>query len=214
MKKYLLIAIITIPFFVANSQIIGELAPEKKLIVFPDNALGVDVIFSEGGFGLGGFYRRQLNQSFTFFTDFSISESKDDREMEYIDYWGQTFVPGKKNRIFILPLNLGLQYRLFKDAITDNLRPYINAGVGPSMVVTTPYEREFFSAFGKAHARYTVGGYIGFGANIGIDEKKLLGLNVRYYVIQFFDEGVEGLDNRFQKTLGGFFLTLNFGTMY
>lgn len=214
MKKYLLIAIITIPFFVANSQIIGELAPEKKLIVFPDNALGVDVIFSEGGFGLGGFYRRQLNQSFTFFTDFSISESKDDREMEYIDYWGQTFVPGKKNRIFILPLNLGLQYRLFKDAITDNLRPYINAGVGPSMVVTTPYEREFFSAFGKAHARYTVGGYIGFGANIGIDEKKLLGLNVRYYVIQFFDEGVEGLDNRFQNTLGGFFLTLNFGTMY
>ena len=48
--------------------------------------------------------------------------------------------------------------------------------IGPCIVVTTPYDREFFNAFGKAHARYTLGGYFGLGANFGLDKSSLVGL--------------------------------------
>lgn len=198
-----------------TAQEIGELTEEETSKVFPNNSLGVDIMFSEGGMGVGVFYRRQLNQKLTVFADLSMSEAKDDQEFEYIDpFTYQTITYGKKNRVFLLPLNLGIHYRLFEKSISDNLRPYFNLGVGPTMVVTTPYEREFFNAFGKAHANYAVGGYAGFGANFGLDNNNLLGLNIRYYLIRFFNDGVESLQGKFKKELGGIFLTINIGMMY
>jgi len=215
MKKYLVAAIIIIPLLNVNAQEIGELAPDKQPEVFPDNALGLDIIFSEGGFGLGGFYRRQFSEKITGFADISISEAKDEREIEYYDYYtNQMYTVGKKNRVFLIPVNFGIQYRLFENVIYDNLRPYLNAGVGPTMVMTTPYIKEFFDAFGDARLKVAAGGYFGFGANFGLDKSSLVGINIRYYIIQFFDKGVESLTGHYNKTLGGFFLTINLGMMY
>lgn len=89
-----------------------------------------------------------------------------------------------------------------------------NAGVGPSLVITTPFEREFFNAFGYAKSKVTVGGYIGFGANFGLDKSSLVGINLRYYIVHFFDEGVESLQGKFRKDIGGVYLTINLGLMY
>jgi hypothetical protein len=217
MKKIfwlLAVLIILIPASNANAQGIGEMAPEKELEVFPNNAFGVDILFSEGGFGLGAFYRRQISPAFTLFTDFSFSESKDEREFDRYDIFGNPITIGKKNRVFLLPLTAGVHYRLFRREISDNLRPYINAGVGPTISVITPYELEFFESFGKAQTKYALGSYIGLGANFGLDKNNLLGINLRYYLIHFFDEGVESLYDRPRKNLGGFFLTINLGMMY
>ncbi len=214
MKK-LLFVILLITSVIVNAQEIGELAPEKEPEVFPDNALGLDIMFSDGGFGFGGFYRRQLSDKLTGFVDFSLSEMKEENEFQYYDYFGYPLpVLGKKNRVFLVPFNFGLQYRLFEKLIHDNLRPYINVGVGPTIAVTTPYAREFFNAFGYAKAKYAAGGYIGLGANFGLDKSSLLGINLRYYITHFFDEGVESIEGRFNKDVGGFYLTINFGLMY
>jgi hypothetical protein len=218
--KYLIIAAILImPSLNIKAQGIGELAPEKAPMVFPNNAFGMDLMFSEGGFGLGAFYRRTVAEDLTVFTDFSISEAKDPQEFSYVDIFGQSQTPGKINRAFLLPLNFGIQYRLFEKVIFDNLRPYLVAAIGPSMVVTTPYDKEFFSAFGKAQARYTLGGYFGIGANFGLDKSSLVGLSVRYYIVHFFNQGIEILDptltnGRLENNLGGVFITLNIGMMY
>ena len=214
MKKYILTLIFITTAIVIKAQTIGEMAPEKKAESFPNNAWGVDIMFGEGGVGLGTFYRKQLSSSWTVFSDFSFSEAKDEKEIDSYDYWGNPITYGKKNRVFLLPLNFGLQYRLFQDVISDNLRPYLNFGVGPSMVMTTPYDREFFNSFGKAQIKYAAGGYIGLGANFGLDKSALIGFNLRYYVIHFFDEGVESMYDRFNKDLGGFYLTINVGAMY
>lgn len=216
MKRFIFIlsTILIIPLLNVNAQEIGELAPDPKPMQFPNNAYGLDILFSEGGFGLGTFYRHQISEKFTGFVDFSISEAKDENEFEYIDIFGQTYTAGKKNRVFLLPINFGFQYRLFENVLYDNLRPYINFGVGPSIVLTTPYETEFFKAFGKAQAHYALGGYIGLGANFGIDKSSLVGINVRYYLIHFFGDGVESLENRPHKNLGGIFLAINLGIMY
>ena len=214
MKKIFFI-ILFLPLLSLKAQKLGEIAPEKPLEKFPKNSWGVDIMFGEGGFGLGTFYRHDLSSTLTAFTDFSISEAKDEQEIEYYDYYTQQYVTvGKKNRIFLLPLNFGLQQRLFENAISENLRPYVNFGVGPSLVLTTPYDKEFFSSFGRAHARYTAGGYVGLGANFGLDKSSLLGINLRYYVIRFFDQGVESLTGKYLKSLGGFYLTINLGIMY
>lgn len=216
MKKSLLSLCIAIPMFSLNAQGIGELAEEVEPKVFPNNSFGLDIMFSEGGIGMGLFYRRQLSQKLTVFSDFSISEAKDEQEIEYVEpyYPYQTITYGKKNRIFLLPLNFGMQYRLFENVLSDNLRPYFNFAVGPTMVVTTPYDREFFNAFGKAQSKFALGGYIGFGGNFGLDNSSLIGLNIRYYIIKLFDDGVESLYGKYKKDLGGVFLTINIGMMY
>jgi len=215
MKKLIIVLILVIPLLNTNAQGIGKLAPDTPPVEFPDNSFGLDIIFSEGGIGFGGFYRHSLSNKITFFTDLSMSESKDDQEIVRIDpFTLQPFTLFKLNRIFILPLNFGIQYRLFTDEIYDNLRPYINFGVGPTLVLTTPNNQEFFKAFGDARSKYAVGGYIGFGANFGIDKSNLVGINVRYHFIHLFDKGVEGLVGNFRKNLGGIFLAINIGFMY
>ena len=221
--KYLIItAILIISQVNVNAQGIGKIVPDKPPIVFPQNAVGLDLIFSEGGFGFGGFYRHSVSDNLTLFTDLSVSEAKDPQEFNYTYFDGisyQSVTPNKANRAFLFPLNFGFQYRMFDKVIFDNLRPYIDAAVGPTMVVTDPYSLEFFKAIGKAQARYTIGGYIGIGANFGLDKSSLVGLNLRYYIVHFFDKGINILDNPdgsplYANDLGGVFITINIGMMY
>lgn len=196
------------------SQGIGELAPEKPSMVFPPDAYGADLMFSEGGFGLGGFSKHQISLDLSYFVDISFSEAKDQNEFEYVDYFGQSYTPGKKNRVFLVPVFAGINYRLFASDIGDNLRPYVCAAVGPTMVATTPSDPEFFSSFKKAQAKYTPGGYIGVGAYFGSNPKNLFGISVKYYIVHFFNDGVESLEGRFQKNLGGIYISLTIGSMY
>ena len=214
MRRVIFLILFSIPTSFLFAQEIGEIAPPKPPEIFPSNAWGFDLMIGESGFGVGGFYRKQLSTKFTLFADVSISEAKDEREVEYIDYYGQTFTIGKKNRVFQIPFNFGAQYRLFENELADNLRPYINVGVGPTIALTSPYAEEFFRAFSYAQTHYALGGYAGFGANFGLDKNNLIGLNVRYYYIEFLDEGVEILNGRFKDYIGGFYITLNFGFMY
>lgn len=197
------------------AQRIGEFAPEKPPISFPSNSWGADVMFGEGGFGLGTFLRKSFSKNLTGVIDFSISETKDEREIEYYDpYYGTTYTPYKQNRAFLMPVNVGVQVRLFDEALADNLRPYVTAGVGPTFVVTTPYEDEFFSSFKRAKMQYGANGYIGFGAYFGESTSNLIGLNVRYSHTEVFGDGIENLVGQVRKRFGQFYLSLSIGIMY
>ena len=215
-KTLILIGLITftLPIVNINAQGIGELAPPKPIEVYPPNTLGMDIMFGDAGFGLGAFYRKQINVKWTAFADFSFSETKDDREFEYIDYFGNVITIGKKNRVFQMPLNLGVQYRLFENSIADNLRPFLCAAAGPTLLVTTPYQEEFFNSFAYAQTKYAVGGYVGFGANFGLDKSSLVGITFKYYYSKILYGGVESLAGREKTEIQGFFITLNLGMMY
>ena len=199
---------------VAFAQEIGKLAPERPPDEFPPNSWGVDLMFGEGGFGIGTFLRKEFDPNLTGFVDLSFSESKDEREFQYIDFFGNTYTVGKVNRVFLIPLNFGIQYRPFANELTSNLRPYLNIGVGPTLILTTPYIEEFFSAFGDAQTKYAAGGYVGFGANFGTSKSNLIGINLRYYYIHLFGDGVENLEGRLRKDIAHFYLTINVGIMY
>jgi len=209
-----LLLIVLLPFDV-YSQGIGELAPPKKSEVFPSNAWGADIMFGDAGFGLGTFFRKQIDTKWTLFADLSFSETKDEREFEYYDYYtGQYYTAFKTNRIFQIPINFGAHYRIFENTISDNLRPFVVAGVGPNILVTTPYDLEFFNSFGKAKAKLAAGGYVGLGANFGLDKKSLVGITARYYYSKVLNGGVESLKGKVKTEIQGFFITLNLGLMY
>jgi hypothetical protein len=203
-----------VPLLFTYGQKIGELAPERPPVQFPTNAWGVDIMFSDGGFGIGTFLRKSFSDKTSGFIDFSFSESKNDREFEYFDYFGRSVVIGKENRVFLLPLNLGVQYRIFDKELTENLRPYLSIGAGPTLSISTPFKEEFFSSFKFAEYHYAVGGYVGFGADFGLSQKNLVGLNMRYYYTKFIDGGVEHMKDQIKTEIGAFFITLKIGLMY
>jgi hypothetical protein len=186
------------------------------------NSMGIDLLVSTNGFGLGVFYRHEFSDDFAGYLDFSISEAKDDQEVEFIDpYTGITFVPGKANRFLNLPLMVGVQKRLFKDEILDNFRPFVNAAAGPTMIYAFPYNEEYFSALGHGRPAYTFGGYIGAGAYFGSERAALFGLNLRYYWIPY-PGGLTSMEHRsysgtttvLKKEFGGFYLTFSFGSAW
>jgi hypothetical protein len=179
--------------------------------VFRRNSLGLDVLISSGGFGLGTFYRHEYSDVLSSFIDFSISEAGDDDEKEYIDYYGDRYTPGKVNRFLVLPLFAGLEKRLFKDDIVDNFRPYITAAAGPSMIYIFPYDQEFFTGIGKGTPKYTFGGYIGLGAYFGSEYSNFLGLNMRYYFLPY-PGGLEDLQGQKKTEFGGFYISLKLGS--
>jgi hypothetical protein len=182
------------------------------------DAGGIDILFSNSGFGLGGFYRHQYTDELFGTLSIGFSEVSDPNEVQEVDIYGQTFVPGKINRFLLIPLNVGVQYRLFADDILDNFRPYVNAAIGPSLVFATPYSREFFNSIGYGQAHYTVGGFVGLGAYFGSDRGMLTGINIRYY-FDYFQQGIDSMQNddgsiEKMKDFGGFFITLNFGSPF
>ncbi len=114
-----------------------DLVPRK-------HAWGFDMMVSTDGFGFGGWYYRNFNDVLSAFVQTNMAESKDSREFETYDLYGNSYSINKINRIFRIPIFVGLQYRLFKDDIQDNFRPYVNGGAGPVFIYTTPAREEFF----------------------------------------------------------------------
>lgn len=201
------------------------------------NAWGLDVLVSNDGFGLGTFYRREFTEDLFGFVMFSISEAKDEREFEQFDpyFYGVSYVPGKLQRFLVMPLTVGVQYRVFRDDITDNFRPFVNAGVGPTLIFAAPFvelsrsatgaiiptQIEFFRSLGRGQSHYTASGFVGVGANFGTEKANVLGVNFRYYFTYLFGDGLPSLYNlgtgevaARKKDFGGFFITLNVGMAY
>ncbi|MDI6780137.1 MAG: hypothetical protein QME25_08125 [Bacteroidota bacterium] len=175
------------------------------------NSWGLDLMISTNGFGLGTFYGYEFSNELTGKISFLISDAKDEREVELYNYYGQSFTPFKINRFLVFPLLFGIEYRLFKDEILDNFRPYVTAAAGPTMIYSTPYEREFFNSLKYGQAHYTAGGYIGIGAFFGSERSNVLGMNIRYYVIPY-PKGIESMYKTTKKEFGGISLSISFGS--
>jgi hypothetical protein len=200
------------------------------------NVWSLDILLSNDGFGLGTIYRRTFTPDLSWFVAFSIAESKDEREVEYYDpYYGTPISPGKLNRFLVLPLSFGIQYRLFREDIVDTFRPFLNAGAGPAMIYMCPYMQltqqpdgsitadqiDFFKSLGKGQPHYTVGGFVGFGANFGTDRSSIFGVNFRYYFTYLLSGALPSLyDERTgavaatKNDFGGFVISLNVGTAF
>ncbi len=184
------------------------------------NIYGLDVLFSNNGFGLGFFFRKEFSRTLQGFMSLAISEAKDNNEIEYYDpYTYQPITPNKINRFLVFPLTFGIQYRLFEDDILDNFRPYISGGIGPAVVLSSPYEKEFFNSLGYAQAHWTFNTFVGGGAFFGNEQGNIMGVSFRYYWIPILGGIPSMLDpNSGTETkksdFGGFIISINFASSF
>ncbi|MBI3259311.1 MAG: hypothetical protein HYZ54_07565 [Ignavibacteriae bacterium] len=175
---------------------------------------GVDVLFSTNGFGAGFFYQRNFSDLTSGFINFGVSGARNSDEFEDYDYSkNEFFIKNKVNRLYIFPLTIGVQYRIFADKIAETFRPHINAGVGSTFILAIPYERtvSFFTSLGQANTYTRFGGFLGIGADLGGSGKNSMGVNVRYYFIPFGGDGLESIRGLPITDFGGLFLTVSVG---
>jgi hypothetical protein len=178
------------------------------------NALGLDVMIGNSGFGGGFFYKQRITETISWTASLSISEAKAPNEIAYYDpYTGQKYVPGKVNQLWVVPAMLGLQYRLFSDEITDTFRPYVFGGVGPDLVFAAPYDQPLSYSFSHGRSYFGGGAYIGLGAYFGSDPGSLLGVSIRYYILPL-RHGVESMQGEPMANFNTFFIAFNIGTQY
>jgi len=168
------------------------------------SGMGFEVLLTNNGFGLGGYYNREVAATTSITLDFSLGAGKDDRELKFFSRFGSGFVPNKRNYLLILPVQLGVQQRLFATSIEDNFRPYLHVSAGPTLGWVYPYfqdingderydediERRYdvFTAFPKGEMRFGLGGTIALGAYFGWSRRLTQGVRFGYTLNYFFQE--------------------------
>lgn len=205
---------------------------------------GLSVLFSNNGFGLGAFFNYKLVSELYAFASLYISGARKTDEFDTPIYYNPYENPysyylrveGKKNRLFNIPLMFGVQKFFFANKLSDNFKPYAEAGIGPSFIISTPYQEapytferdmygyvipdslgyyyDFFESFKLAKLHIKPGGFIGIGANFESIPKSILGVNIRYYYIPFGGDGLESMLNQPIKDFGGLFISLNIGVRF
>jgi hypothetical protein len=202
------------PYRADTTSVLGALRePAAAPFVTPTSAWGVDLFVSNGGFGLGSFFRHTYSEDIAGYVDLSFSEAKDDEEKDFVDIYGRLVTPGKVNRFLVVPVFAGIEHRLFRDDIVDNFRPFVNAAAGPAVLYVFPADQEYFTGLSNGHAVYTAGGYVGLGAYFGSERSSILGLNIRYYYVPY-PAGIESMQGVQKKQFGGFYITIKFGSAW
>ncbi|MCS7081770.1 MAG: hypothetical protein N2561_01615 [Bacteroidetes bacterium] len=184
--------------------------------------MAFSLIFSNNGFGIGGYYLRTLDPDWTGFASIEIGAGKDEKEFQFVvDYFGNTIVPGKLNRLLVLPVLVGLQYRVFRNELVDAFRPYVQAAMGPTFAWKSPYWNEsagrpYDPIGGLPHGR-ALGGWtvqLGVGANFGSNFRSLQGVSFSY-AVHWLPAGVQlMMASPRQRVFASPQLVLYFGRMW
>lgn len=173
---------------------------------------GLSVVLSNNGFGFGGYYEVYFSRSFSVIASLYISGARNTDEFEFYNpTTGEIFIPGKVNRLYMFPFTIGVNRFVFTNLFNSNFSPYLSLGLGPTLIISTPYEREFFTSFGDARFYVRFGSFIGLGVNFYSTTNSYLGISARYYWIPFGGNGLESIVDMPIKDFGGVFIGFNFG---
>ncbi len=218
----------------ANAQITGEPpVPDDSVIIFEPvlplltdeaaarsairQAAGIDLLFSQSGWGIGAFYHYRVSDDGSVFGNFGLSGRRNSDEFENAWLGAIPVVSEKVNRLFMIPMTVGYQYRLFSESLQETFRPFVCAGITPTIIVRTPYIHdgvfyEFFQSFGYAETYFRWGAMFGVGSLFGNPtEGSVVGFTARYYTIPFGDPGLESMREMPITNFGGVFLSLSVG---
>ena len=242
MKRLYLIQVVLIAAAIVlftpsmSAQITGEMPEDHDtLIIFEPavpllseaantqdirQAIGIDLGFSGSGWGAGGFYNYRIFDDWTLFGNFIFTGRRNTDEFENAWYGPVPVVANKVNRLFMLPVTLGISYRLFAEQLQESFRPYVSIGVTPTFIFQTPYIQdgiyyEFFQSFGYTQTHFRWGGVVGIGSMFGDPaEGNIIGVSMRYYTIPYGGDGLESLRGSPITDFGGVLLTLSLGMAY
>ena len=191
---------------------------------------GGEVLLTNSGFGLGGYYHRAVTEGTSLLVEFSLGAGKDERELKFFRF-GSSFIPNKAHYLLMMPVHAGVFRRLFRRAIEDNFRPYVQVTCGPVFGWEYPYfddlngngrydsdaERTYDSIGGipRGHLRVAMGGTVALGAHFGLSRKTTQGVRIGYTFARFF-QGIQLIEPRLQgaqRFFGSPTIALTFGKL-
>ena len=195
------------------------------------SGMGLEVVVTNSGFGLGGYYSSAINRQNSFLAEFSIGTEKSDREVKFFGL-GQSFIPDKANYFLRMPIRIGVQRRIWEDYIEDNFRPYLQLSGGPTLGWVYPYfddengnesydrEERRYDGFGsifKGSFEFGFGGTIGLGAHFGENVRFTQGVRIAY-TFNYFLNPVQLLEVSEQVEPAQFFgtpsISITFGRLF
>ncbi len=166
-----------------------------------DTGGGVAFQLSEFGFGLGGLYRVGVGGSTSLVVEASLGAGRDEREQQFfVGLFGETVTPFKRNYVVLVPVHVGVERRLFRAAVEDNFRPFVQLTAGPTFGYQWPYFRDAdgdgvredeeerlgpWRGLGEGEPRLGVGGALAVGAYFGRSRRTAQGLRVGYAASYF-----------------------------
>ncbi len=180
----------------------------KKVKHEKRNSWSLGLNYGENGFGpYAGLYT-SLGKTTDLVFGISFSGVTDEREIERFDVFGNSVVVDKINRVFMMPVSVGIRKELFKDDIDGDFLPIFNIGVAPTLVLTNPYEESYFAAFADTETHFAFGGYAGLGVSFRQNKSMSMNVNFNYYYLPIVGNGVQSLQYNTINNVGGLQLSL------
>lgn len=176
------------------------------------NNWGLGFSYAENGFGPSVTYYANIARTTDLTFNLTFSGVSDAREIERYDIFGNSITYNKVNRVFMMPLSIGLKKELFKDDLEGDFIPVFNLGISPTLIFTNPYEKSFFEALGYTETHFGFGGYGGIGVNFKQSKSITMSVNLNYYYIPIIGDGIQSVDYNTIYNVGGF--QLGFGVIF
>lgn len=201
---------------------------------------GLQILLTNNGFGLGAYYKHTLSRSTSFLVEANLGAGKDEREVKFFGSRGTSSIPYKANYLLMLPVQMGVQQRLFQEVVEENFRPYLQMTAGPTLGWEYPYFKDcdgdakydrttlcdgggFESPYDplgslpRGDLRFGLGGTIALGAHFGISKKMTQGVRIGY-IFNYFFEDIELLEPDIPGAAQQFFgtpsISLTFGRLF
>ena len=168
-----------------------------------NRALGIKVVLTNSGFGLGGYTSRAVGTDMRLSLELVLGAAKDEREVAFFDRFGRRDVPNKANYLLEIPFHVGFERRLFRSKIEDNFRPFFLVSGGPLLGWAYQYfdddndnglldddERSYDIISGVRHGHIEPGLSFGLflGAHFGQDGKSSQGVRIGYRLSYYKNE--------------------------
>ena len=179
------------------------------------NGIGFNFQLNNFGFAIGGEYRRHFSRYSKGVLEVQIANLKDEGEQTFQDFWGYTVIPNKHNRALTFPILLGVNRRVFANALADNFRMFAQFSAGPSFVFVYPYydhdltdfnfrlqgipglrdQRHYdpFQGWGDGEFMLGGAGHLSIGANMGGDFGNLQTIRIGYY-FHYYPSGIQVME--------------------
>jgi hypothetical protein len=206
-SKIIFLTLIFAISFSANAQ--NNPKTSLKNIGDMRNNWGLGFIYSDKGYGVAATYFKNIGSSTDLSLNLGITGITDPQEFEQFDIYGNSYIANKVHRVFLIPLNIGIQNYVFKDDIEGNFRPFVSAGITPAVVISNPYDKSYFKALGYFNSSFAFGGYVGIGMEYIEFRNVALSMNVKYYYLPVLGSEVSSLRDKPINDVGG--LHINFG---
>ncbi len=179
------------------------------------NSVGLELLLSGSGVGIGCQLERILSKNYNLNYGFFFSGKRNTDEIEYWNYEGRNFsIPNKVNRLFTLPFNCGIQRAIQFVDLAQSFRPFVGVAAMPMLIWQLPYKADFFNEVKDAKLHFRAGGSIYIGANFGDFNTALISFKIKYNFVPWGGDGIESIRDFPIKNMGGVFLSLTIGKFF